>query len=124
MQYGEAGEQIGRVITEITHSSFTVDNKFMQTLMMCLVGIPFVPLRRQDAEQKRKNLDSELEQECIRWNQRCTQAILTNMFTYIESMKRIDNFVITNVSGAHWDLELILEGGEKRYGFIEIGTLV
>ena len=124
LQYGKAGVQIGHVITEITRSSFTVDNQFMQTLMMCMVGIPFAPLQGQNAEQRRKTTDSEIEQECVRWNQRCPKAILTNMFTYIDSMKRIENFVITNISGAHWDMELMLEGGEKRYCFIEIGTLV
>lgn len=120
IKYGMAGDQIGRAITDITHSEYTIDNQFMQTMMSCLIGIPFVYSSKPSDVEQMRNIDEVLKKEQQRWVNRCPAAVLTNMLTNSNLNRKIKNFVITKVIGARIDFNIMYDGVIGR-GYVYIG---
>ena len=50
-------------------------------------------------------------------------ALISNMLTIMESQQRIVNFMFTNVceEEMYYELEVKLENGDSRYGYIQFG---
>lgn len=121
IKYGEAGSQMGRVITDITQSKYTIDNQFMQTMMSCLIGIPFIQSDNQFDLEQMNQIEVGLKNEHQRWVNQCPSAILTNMLTISALSRKITNFMITKVDGARMDFAVKYENGEIENGFVYIG---
>lgn len=121
IEYGEAGTQMGRAITDITQSKYTIDNQFMQTMMSCLIGIPFIQSDNQFDLEQMNQIEVGLKNEHQRWVNQCPSAILTNMLTISALSRKITNFMITKVDGARMDFAVKYENGEIENGFVYIG---
>lgn len=123
LSYHKVGHQIGYIIREITASSFSVNNKFMRMLLTCLIGIPLIPRQTSRAEQVRKLIDVEIDDDCKRAFQKHQRYIDFNVITGIQSNNRICNFTILRIIDNHMDFSIELERGETISSFVEFGTL-
>lgn len=123
IKYITVGEQFGEIITSIIYEPFDIDNHFMCNVIKCVVGIPFLIYDNPKSENNRKDIDNQISESISKWVNMAPSALISNMLTIMESQQRIVNFMFTNVceEEMYYELEVKLENGDSRYGYIQFG---